>query len=181
MSLSRSAIRLLYSVVKVHIARIVNCYAPNAPRHCRPVWRSAVRAIRPARLRLASLALRVVFYSGSPSCFAVYVWLFALPLTFWIIAHIRLFVNRNFFMFCFRFGNEPLFNWQFGLYHTFPVLSTMNLDFFKRILEFTRIVLISVCFALYYSYFSVRMFCILGIWDKADNCKLVFGWNGFTI
>ena len=83
MSLSRSTMRLLYSVVKVHIARIVICYA--------------VRAIRPARLRLAILALRVVFYSGSPSCFAVYAWPFASPLTVWIIAYVRLVVKMKFY------------------------------------------------------------------------------------
>ena len=179
--------RLLYSVVKVHsrhvgaIARIVICYAPNARRRCRPVWRPAVRAIHPARLRLARLALRMVFYSGSPSCFAVYVWLFALLLTFWILSHFRLFVKMKFSSPCFRFGNKPLFTWHFGLYHAPPILSTMNLDFFKRILEFTEIVLISVFFELYYSYFSVQMFCILGIWDQTENCKPVFGWNGLTI
>ena len=95
-----------------------------------------------------------------------------LALTLWIITHIRLFVKKKFSSPCFRFGNRPLINWQFGLYHTPPVLSTMNLDFFKRILEFTRIVLFSVCFALYYSYFNVWMFCILGIWDQTDICKL---------
>ena len=105
----------------------------------------------------------------------------AVHLTVWIIAHIRLFVKRNFVYVCFRFGNKPLFIWQFGLYHALPVLSTMNLDFFKRILEFTEIVLISVCFELYYSYFSVQMFCILGIWDKVGNCKPEFWLNRFTI
>ena len=82
---------------------------------------------------------------------------------------------------CFRFGSKPLFTWRFGLYHAPPVLSTMNLDFFKRILEFTEIVLISVCFELYYSYFSVQMFYILGTWDQTENCKPEFWLNRFTI
>lgn len=92
--------------------------------------------------------------------------------------------------------------WRFGLYHTFGCLSRRTFyvlfpiwkraavqltvwiipyvprfvndefGFFQKNFRIRWNSSVSVCFALYYSYFNVWMFCILGIWDQTDICKL---------
>ena len=125
-SLSRSTMRLLYSVVKVHIARIVICYAPNA-RSCDTPGASPFSKPRAPRgflfrfsvlfcglllaVRLAFDSLDYITHSAvcqDEICLRLFpIWKqAAVHLTVWIIAHIRLSVKMKFSSPCFRFGNN---------------------------------------------------------------------------
>lgn len=61
----------------------------------------------------------------------------AVHLTLWIIAYIRLFVKRNFLCSVSDLETSRCSSDSLDYSIQPPILSTMNLDFFKRILEFT--------------------------------------------